>query len=97
MHAGFVADIFTTFVEQGPSLPMQQRQALTRPFNSDPASFVSRIHAALDAVSPMFATMLAHAPQAFDSAAAVMHACNGRPCPCISASIAVSTQAGAHA
>lgn len=49
-YTALVADIFSTAVQQGPSLPTAQRSQLTRSFSSDPALYVARIHAALDAV-----------------------------------------------
>ena len=48
--AAFVADIYSTAVQQGPSLPAANRSALTTAFGNNPALYASRMHAALDEV-----------------------------------------------
>lgn len=49
--AAFVADIYGTTVQQGPSLPMANRSALTRTYSGNQTLYLQRINAALDTVS----------------------------------------------
>ena len=48
--AAFVADIYTTAVQQGPSLPQANRSALTQQYTSNQTLFVARQLGALDTV-----------------------------------------------
>lgn len=49
-NAAFVADIYTTAVPQGPSLPQANRSQLTRTYGGNQTLIVARLQGALDAV-----------------------------------------------
>ncbi|KAK9800194.1 hypothetical protein WJX73_007257 [Symbiochloris irregularis] len=49
-YTALVTDIYSTAVVQGPSLPIQQRQALSQQYSSNPDLYVARIQAALDTI-----------------------------------------------